>query len=83
MGWRNQAPTFCMIQPRKKYSSAADWSGVMISVMINRASHCAGRGEDGRSTRTARPMYTSQTGSTTSTHRPSQRQRSRPATEDR
>ena len=56
IGWRNQAPTFCMIQPRKKYSSAADWSGVMIRVMINSASHCAGRGEDGRSTRSPSPM---------------------------
>ena len=55
-GWRNQAPTFCMIQPRKKYSSAAAWNGVMTNVMINKASHWAGRGELGRSTKIATPM---------------------------
>ena len=31
IGRANQAPTFCMIQPRKKYSSPAACSGVMTT----------------------------------------------------
>ena len=37
MGRANQAPTFCMIQPRKKYSSPAACNGVMSSTMTSSA----------------------------------------------
>ena len=37
MGRANQAPTFCMIQPRKKYSSPAACSGVKSSTMTSSA----------------------------------------------
>ncbi len=54
-GRRNQDPTTCMIQPRKKYSSAAAWNGTISTTMTSRATQCAGRGPPGPSTSSVIP----------------------------
>ena len=56
IGRANQDPTFCRIQPRKKYSSAAAWNGVRTKTMSNKSIQWSGRAPCGESTKAEMPM---------------------------